>query len=62
MFHIFDRFYSIRENNAEGSGLGLYICKLTVEELGGSISARSTEDKGTTIIISLPLSHLEQSD
>ena len=60
--HIFDRFYSIRENNTEGSGLGLYICKLTAEELGGSISARSAKDKGTTIMIYLPLSHLEQPD
>lgn len=54
--HIFERFYVGRENKNEGSGLGLYIAKLTVEELGGSISAHSTQEEGTTFTIRLPLS------
>lgn len=53
--HIFERFYVGRENKSEGSGLGLYIAKLTVEELGGSIAAESTQGRGTTFILHLPM-------
>ena len=53
--YIFDRFYVGRENKSEGSGLGLYIVKLTVEEIGGSISVKSQEDVGTAFKIVLPL-------
>lgn len=53
--HIFERFYSVREQASEGSGLGLYICKLTVEELGGSISTCSEPGKGTTFTVQLPV-------
>lgn len=53
--HIFDRFYTVREKRSEGSGLGLYICKLTVEELGGSISASSIRGKGAVFTLSLPI-------
>ncbi len=52
--YIFDRFYSVREHKNEGSGLGLYIARLTVEELGGSISVRSELGQGTTFTVSLP--------
>lgn len=53
--HIFERFYVGRENKSEGSGLGLYIAKLTVDEMGGSIIADSVQGKGTTFTIRLPL-------
>lgn len=50
---IFDMF--ARANNTqEGSGLGLYIVKETVEKLGGSISFNSEETKGSEFILSLP--------
>lgn len=53
--HIFERFYSERSAEEEGSGLGLYIVKLTVDELNGTIICGSEEDKGTTFVIRLPL-------
>lgn len=53
--HIFERFYSGREDKSEGSGLGLYIARITVEELGGSISAESTVGKGTRFTVRIPL-------
>lgn len=53
--HIFERFYVGRENKSEGSGLGLYIARLTVEELGGSIAVESTQGEGTSFIIRLLL-------
>lgn len=53
--HIFERFYVGRENKNEGSGLGLYIAKITVEELGGSITVDSQLGKGTVFTIRLPI-------
>ncbi|MEG1426503.1 MAG: HAMP domain-containing sensor histidine kinase [Oscillospiraceae bacterium] len=53
--HIFEQFYTVREGDTEGSGLGLYIAKLTVEELGGTIAVNSVLGKGTTFLITLPL-------
>lgn len=54
--HIFEQFYTTRSQTSEGSGLGLYICKLTVEELGGGIEAGSTFGAGTVFTIRLPRS------
>lgn len=51
---IFERFYVGRDNPSEGSGLGLYIARLTVEEMGGTIEAESEVGKGTVFIIRLP--------
>ena len=38
----------------EGMGLSLYLDKLIMEYLGGSINLQSEEDKGTTVNLSLP--------
>lgn len=38
----------------EGSGLGTYIIKIIVENLGGNVSFSSDEKKGTNIVINLP--------
>ena len=51
--HIFDMFRRASERS-EGSGLGLYIVKDVIQKLGGSISVRSTEGKGTTFSVSFP--------
>lgn len=56
--YVFDRFY--RANNAtlvdsEGSGLGLYIVKLFIEAVGGTVRFESSEGKGTTFLVSLPI-------
>ncbi|NCB62712.1 MAG: HAMP domain-containing histidine kinase [Clostridia bacterium] len=51
--HIFERFYTTRSGE-EGSGLGLYICALTVEELGGTITAESEPGKGAVFVLTLP--------
>lgn len=50
---IFDMFYRASEDS-NGSGLGLYIVKETVEKLKGKVSLESTLNEGTTIIIQLP--------
>jgi two-component system, NtrC family, sensor histidine kinase HydH len=50
---IFDPFFTTRTT---GTGLGLAIVQKTIHDHGGSIMARSEPGKGTTFIITLPLS------
>ncbi|HJA67801.1 hypothetical protein B5F07_11165 [Lachnoclostridium sp. An169] len=52
--HIFDRFFTRRDDNS-GSGLGLFIVRAAVEEHGGEISVKSEIGKGTCFEIRLPL-------
>ena len=55
--HIFERFYRASNANAvdsSGSGLGLYIVKLFVDAIGGTISLKSTVGEGTTFYVSFP--------
>jgi PAS domain S-box-containing protein len=54
--HLFERFYRARNvtiAEIPGSGIGLYIVKSIVEELGGNITVESELNMGTTFIISL---------
>ncbi len=50
---IFDIFYRADEN-AKGSGLGLYIVKDTVDKLNGQIEVHSDYGKGTAFTITIP--------
>jgi len=55
---LFGRFNEFRmDGNAptlKGTGLGLYIVKKTVEDMGGRISVQSREGQGTTFVLRLP--------
>lgn len=53
--YIFDRFYVGRKDKSLGSGLGLYIAKITVEEMGGKITAASVLGEGTVFTIWFPV-------
>jgi signal transduction histidine kinase/PAS domain-containing protein len=60
--HIFERFGqegSRRSRSGEGTGIGLYLVKLLVESMNGSISLSSSENKGSTFIVELPFETLE---
>ena len=54
-FHdkIFNMFYRLSKKS-EGSGLGLYIVKETVEKLQGSFNLESEPGKGTEFTICIP--------
>jgi len=55
---VFKRLYrasNVREKNAEGTGLGLYLARELAENAGGKIWLESQENKGTTVYISFPL-------
>ncbi len=51
---IFDPFFTTKAPG-KGTGLGLYVCFMIVDSMDGNIQARSSEGKGTTMTITLPL-------
>ncbi len=56
--NIFDRFIQANTNTQRkfgGSGLGLSICKLLVEQFEGNINAKSELGKGTTFAFEIPV-------
>lgn len=55
--HVFDRFYkaaSARGIASPGSGLGLSIVKAIAERHGGSVTATSSPERGTTFTMTVP--------
>ena len=54
LIKIFDPFYTTKEPGA-GTGLGLWVSYMIIEEINGSIRADSIKGDGTTFIIRLPL-------
>ena len=50
---IFEPFFS-RRADGRGSGLGLFITKIIVDQLGGSIAVESMPGRGTTVAMHLP--------
>lgn len=54
---VFERFFrsaSARASGVQGAGLGLWICKMLVEEHGGSIAFESEPGRGSTASFRLP--------
>jgi len=60
---IFGRFYRASNSvdvSSSGSGLGLYIVKSIVEQLGGNILFESEENVGTTFFVTLPTEEMKK--
>jgi PAS domain S-box-containing protein len=51
-----------RTKDPNGTGLGLYIIKATVEQTGGKIWFESKENKGSTFYVSLPLEGMKKKE
>lgn len=57
---IFDMFFR-GTSTAEGTGLGLYICKQIVTKLDGKITVESQPNLGTTVKVTLPMKEIEET-
>ena len=60
--HLFDRFFQgdksrHRGKECRGTGLGLSICESIVAAHGGRIDVKSVVNEGTTMTVTLPISH-----
>jgi PAS domain S-box-containing protein len=53
---------NVREKEADGTGLGLYIVKAILDNSGGDIKFVSEENKGTTFTATLPITGMAKKD
>ena len=59
--HIFEPFYrvqSVRDNQIRGVGLGLYLVKRMMEDMGGRVSVTSELGRGTVVVLHFPAADL----
>ena len=59
--HIFEPFYrvqSVRDNQIRGVGLGLYLVKRMMEDMGGRVSVTSDLGRGTEVVLHFPAADL----
>jgi signal transduction histidine kinase len=59
--HIFEPFYraqSVRDDQIRGVGLGLYLVKRMMEDMGGRVSITSELGRGTVVVLHFPAADL----
>ncbi len=60
---VFDTFVQVgRESDQQGSGLGLRITKQYAELMGGQVTVSSELDKGSSFILRLPVTKVDQTE
>jgi sigma-B regulation protein RsbU (phosphoserine phosphatase) len=57
LFELFKRLH-----NESGRGVGLAICKKIIDNHNGTITIDSRPDEGTTVVVCLPLKHVNGAD
>jgi PAS domain S-box-containing protein len=58
---VFDLFTSLKSHDeVEGSGMGLSICRRTVDALGGEIWIETTGKEGVTFLFTVPINRSQQ--
>lgn len=55
--YIFDRYWTVKEGNPTGTGLGLYISQGIIKAHGGVLSAESTVGHGSEFRFTVPMVH-----
>lgn len=60
IFSVFQRLHG--KDTYEGTGIGLAVCRKIAERYGGTITATSKKNKGSTFIFKLPIEDKEPSD
>jgi signal transduction histidine kinase len=61
--HVFEPFYrvqSARDNQIRGVGLGLYLVKRMMEDMGGRVSVTSVFGRGTEVVLHFPVADLRE--
>ncbi|NYS41492.1 ATP-binding protein, partial [Pseudomonas syringae pv. actinidiae] len=55
--HIFERYWTVKEGNPTGTGLGLYISQGIIKAHGGELAAQSQVGHGSEFRFTVPIAH-----
>jgi signal transduction histidine kinase len=61
--HIYEPFYRaqyVRDHQIRGVGLGLYLVKRMMEDMGGQVSVTSELGRGTTVVLHFPITSVAE--